>query len=61
MGNYYIFVYNLQMISTKFYAGHDEEIYLSDWAEDGHMTEKRLKKLELEFLCAIVSINNYFM
>lgn len=41
------------MISTKFYAGHDEEIYLSDWAEDGHMTEKRLKKLELEFLCAI--------
>ncbi|XP_053959271.1 uncharacterized protein LOC128863892 [Anastrepha ludens] len=41
------------MISTKFYAGHDEEIYLSDWAEDGHMSEKRLKKLELEFLCAI--------
>ncbi|XP_011182154.2 protein CNPPD1 [Zeugodacus cucurbitae] len=41
------------MISTKFYAGHDEEIYMSDWAEDGHMTEKRLKQLELEFLCAI--------
>ncbi|XP_067621443.1 protein CNPPD1 [Eurosta solidaginis] len=41
------------MVSTKFYAGYDEEIYLSDWAEDGHMSEKRLKKLELEFLCAI--------
>ncbi|CAD6997531.1 uncharacterized protein LOC101461354 [Ceratitis capitata] len=41
------------MISTKFYAGHDEEIYMSDWAENGHITEKRLKKLELEFLCAI--------
>ncbi|XP_017486894.1 PREDICTED: uncharacterized protein LOC108375305 [Rhagoletis zephyria] len=41
------------MISTKFYAGYDEEIYLSDWAEDGHLTEKKLKKLELEFLCAI--------
>uniref|UniRef100_T1PC87 Protein CNPPD1 n=1 Tax=Musca domestica TaxID=7370 RepID=T1PC87_MUSDO len=41
------------MISTKFYAGHDEEIYLSDWAEDGNMSEDRLKELELEFLCAI--------
>ncbi|XP_061386224.1 uncharacterized protein LOC133330043 [Musca vetustissima] len=41
------------MISTKFYAGHDEEIYLSDWAEDGNMSEERLKELELEFLCAI--------
>ncbi|XP_075149516.1 uncharacterized protein LOC142223513 [Haematobia irritans] len=41
------------MISTKFYAGHDEEIYLSDWAEDGNMSEDRLKELELEFLSAI--------
>lgn len=41
------------MISTKFYAGHDEEIYLSDWAEDGNISEDRLKQLELEFLCAI--------
>lgn len=41
------------MISTKFYSGHDEELYLSDWAEDGNMTEDRLKQLELEFLCAI--------
>lgn len=41
------------MISTKFYSGHDEEIYLSDWAEDGNITEDRLKQLELEFLCAI--------
>ncbi|XP_055850720.1 protein CNPPD1 [Episyrphus balteatus] len=53
------------MISTKFYAGYDEEIYLSDWAEDGNMTEDRLKQLELEFLCAIdwniyISNDNFF-
>ncbi|XP_055904081.1 protein CNPPD1 [Eupeodes corollae] len=53
------------MISTKFYSGHDEEIYLSDWAEDGNMTEDRLKQLELEFLCAIdwniyISNENFF-
>lgn len=41
------------MISTKFYVGHDEEIYLSDWAAEGNMTDERLKQLELEFLCAI--------
>uniref|UniRef100_A0A1A9X5S3 Protein CNPPD1 n=1 Tax=Glossina brevipalpis TaxID=37001 RepID=A0A1A9X5S3_9MUSC len=41
------------MISTKFYVGHDEEIYLSDWADDGNMSENHLKQLELEFLCAI--------
>ena len=44
------------MISTKLYFGHDEEIYLSDWAEHAKMTEDVLKKLELEFLSAIVSI-----
>uniref|UniRef100_A0A1B0BXV7 Protein CNPPD1 n=1 Tax=Glossina palpalis gambiensis TaxID=67801 RepID=A0A1B0BXV7_9MUSC len=41
------------MISTKFYIGHDEEIYLSDWADDGNISENHLKQLELEFLCAI--------
>ncbi|XP_013098756.2 protein CNPPD1 [Stomoxys calcitrans] len=41
------------MISTKFYAGYDEDIYLSDWAEDGNMSEERIKELELEFLSAI--------
>ncbi|KAM7352054.1 uncharacterized protein ACRADG_004705 [Cochliomyia hominivorax] len=41
------------MISTKFYVGHDEEIYLSDWAEYGNMSEDKLKQLELKFLCAI--------
>lgn len=41
------------MISTKFYSGHDEETYLSDWIVDGNMTEDKLKQLELEFLCAI--------
>lgn len=49
------------MISTKFYAGHDEEINLSDWAEDGNISEDRLKELELEFLCAIVSISYRFL
>lgn len=48
------------MISTKFYAGHDEEIYLSDWAEDGNMSEDRLKELELEFLSAIVSYHQKY-
>ncbi|XP_065358129.1 protein CNPPD1 isoform X2 [Calliphora vicina] len=41
------------MISTKFYVGHDEEIYMSDWAEYGNISEDNLKQLELKFLCAI--------
>ncbi|XP_070139659.1 protein CNPPD1 isoform X2 [Drosophila kikkawai] len=47
-----LFVVSL-MISTKFYAGHDEQFYMEDWAKEGNMTEDRLKKMELEFLCAI--------
>ncbi|XP_017152121.1 protein CNPPD1 [Drosophila miranda] len=47
-----LFVVSL-MISTKFYAGHDEKIYLEDWAKEGNMTEARLKEMELEFLSAI--------
>ncbi|XP_022208189.1 protein CNPPD1 [Drosophila obscura] len=47
-----LFVVSL-MISTKFYAGHDERFYLEDWAKEGHMTEARLKEMELEFLSAI--------
>jgi len=45
----------LQMISTKFYSGHDERFYLEDWASEGHMTEERLKEIELEFLSAMVN------
>ncbi|XP_034670232.1 protein CNPPD1 [Drosophila subobscura] len=47
-----LFVVSL-MISTKFYAGHDERFYLEDWAKEGNMTEARLKEMELEFLSAI--------
>jgi len=43
------------MISTKFYAGHDERFYLEDWASDACMTEDRLKAVELEFLSAMVN------
>ncbi|KAH8361029.1 hypothetical protein KR084_007567, partial [Drosophila pseudotakahashii] len=47
-----LFVVSL-MISTKFYVGHDERFYLEDWANEGSMTEDRLKKMELEFLLAL--------
>ncbi|KAH8272196.1 hypothetical protein KR018_011099, partial [Drosophila ironensis] len=47
-----LFVVSL-MISTKFYAGHDERFYLEDWAKEGSMTEGKLKKMELDFLSAI--------
>ena len=42
------------MVSTKFYCGYDEEIYVSAWAEYGKMTVERMKNLELEFLDAMV-------
>ncbi|XP_034100823.1 protein CNPPD1 [Drosophila albomicans] len=47
-----LFVVSL-MISTKFYAGHDERFYLEDWAKEGNMTEDKLKEMEIEFLTAI--------
>ncbi|XP_017077303.1 protein CNPPD1 isoform X2 [Drosophila eugracilis] len=47
-----LFVVSL-MISTKFYAGHDERFYLEDWANKGNMTEDKLKEMELEFLSAM--------
>ncbi|EDW63450.2 protein CNPPD1 [Drosophila virilis] len=47
-----LFVVSL-MISTKFYAGHDEHFYLEDWAKEGNMSEDKLKQMELEFLTAI--------
>ncbi|XP_017004219.2 protein CNPPD1 [Drosophila takahashii] len=47
-----LFVVSL-MISTKFYVGHDERFYLEDWANEGNMTEDRLKEMELEFLSAL--------
>uniref|UniRef100_A0A182NBE2 Protein CNPPD1 n=1 Tax=Anopheles dirus TaxID=7168 RepID=A0A182NBE2_9DIPT len=41
------------MVSTKFYCGYDEDIYLSAWAEYGKMTPDQMKALELEFLDAM--------
>ncbi|XP_063698491.1 protein CNPPD1 [Culicoides brevitarsis] len=41
------------MVSTKFYCGYDEDIYISAWAEYGNMTSDRLKELELDFLDAM--------
>ncbi|XP_017132122.1 protein CNPPD1 [Drosophila elegans] len=47
-----LFVVSL-MISTKFYVGHDERFYLEDWANEGNMTEGRIKEMELNFLSAM--------
>lgn len=41
------------MVSTKFYCGYDEDVYLSDWAEQGEISQANLKQLEIQFLCAI--------
>lgn len=41
------------MVSTKFYCGYDEDIYLSAWADSGSMSVDHMKQLELEFLDAI--------
>lgn len=41
------------MVSTKFYAGYDEEVYITEWAEYGNMAVDRLKALEIEFLDAM--------
>ncbi|KAJ6648798.1 Protein CNPPD1 [Pseudolycoriella hygida] len=41
------------MVSTKFYCGYDEDVYLSDWTEQGEITQDHLKQLEIQFLCAI--------
>ncbi|XP_055547514.1 uncharacterized protein LOC129731485 [Wyeomyia smithii] len=41
------------MVSTKFYCGYDEDIYLSVWAESGNMSIDHIKELELEFLDAM--------
>lgn len=41
------------MVSTKFYSGYDEDVYITEWAEYGNMSVDRLKALEIEFLDAM--------
>lgn len=41
------------MVSTKFYSGYDEEVYITEWAEYGNLAVDRLKALEVEFLDAM--------
>ncbi|XP_053695051.1 protein CNPPD1 [Sabethes cyaneus] len=41
------------MVSTKFYCGYDEDVYLSVWADSGNISVDHMKELELEFLDAI--------
>lgn len=45
------------MVGNKFLQddGEDEEVMCSDWAESGGLDLSHLKKLELEFLCVMVS------
>jgi hypothetical protein len=47
------------MVSTKFHQGFDEEFYdsIDTWAKYGGIQCDRLKKIELTFLNAIVSMN----
>lgn len=42
-----------QMVSTKFYSGYDEDVYITEWAEYGNLAVERLKALEIEFLDAM--------
>lgn len=41
------------MVSTKFYSGYDEDVYITEWAEYGNLAVDRLKALEIEFLDAM--------
>lgn len=43
------------MVSTKFYSGYDEDIFISAWAKYGDLSIEAMKKLEIEFLDSIVS------
>lgn len=45
------------MVGNKFLQddGEDDEVICSEWAESGGIDLKQLKKLEIEFLNAIVS------
>lgn len=47
-----------QMVSNKFLQddGEDDEVICSEWAASGGLELDELKKLEVEFLNAIVSI-----
>lgn len=54
----YTMVLRLQMVGNKFLQddGEDDEVICSEWAASGGVDLKQLKKLELDFLSAIVSI-----
>lgn len=45
------------MVSTKMCFDYDANIDLNDWAEYGEISVETLKRLELEFLSALVSVN----
>lgn len=46
---------NFQMISTKLYNDYDEYFTISDWAKELNVPDEILKKMELDYLTAIVS------
>lgn len=50
---------SLQMVGNKFLQddGEDEEVICSEWAVAGNVDLADLKRLEIEFLNAIVSTN----
>lgn len=51
------FKLRVQMVSNKFLQddGEDDEVICSEWAASGGLELNHLKKLEVEFLNAIVS------
>lgn len=51
------------MVGNKFLQddGEDEEVMCSEWAESGGLDLGHLKKLELDFLYAMVSTSIYIL
>lgn len=51
------------MVSNKFLQddGEDDEVICSEWAASGGLDLDQLKKLEVEFLNAIVCIITFYL